>query len=286
MSNMPSKTWFITGASRGLGLTLTRLLLALGQNVAATSRNRAQLERAVAPTADQFLRFLPLEADLTDEDSVGAAVGQTVKAFGAVDVVVNNAGYGLQGTVEALTDAELRRNFDVNVFAPLNVLRKMLPQLRRQRSGHIINIASIVGFQGGYAGWGSYVATKFALAGLTESLAAETRELGIKATVIYPGPVRTDFLADGSLAVAQHAIDDYTAAQASLDLHLGTLAGNQAGDPDKLAELIVRVAAAENPPLHLFPGNISWDLAYQKLGEVKLDLAAWKDASLATDFPR
>lgn len=209
-----------------------------------------------------------------------------LSGYGAVDVVVNNAGYGLQGTVEALTDAELRRNFDVNVFAPLNVLRKMLPQLRRQRSGHVINIASIVGCQGGYAGWGSYVATKFALAGLTESLAAETRELGIKATVIYPGPVRTDFLADGSLAVAHHAIDDYTAAQASLDLHLGTLAGNQAGDPDKLAELIVRVAAAENPPLHLFPGNISWDLAYQKLGEVKLDLAAWKDASLATDFPR
>ncbi|WP_413739998.1 SDR family NAD(P)-dependent oxidoreductase [Sodalis sp. RH14] len=286
MRTLPPKTWFITGASRGLGLTLARLLLAQGHNVAATSRNRAALERAVAPTADQFLLFLPLEADLTDEDSVGAAVEQTIKAFGVIDVVVNNAGYGLQGTVEALTDAELRRNFDVNVFAPLNVLRKTLPQLRRQRAGHIINIASVAGFQGGYAGWGGYVAAKFALAGLTESLAAETRELGIHATVIYPGPVRTDFLSAGSLAVAQRQIDDYAAAQASLDLHRDTLAGNQAGDPDRLAALIVRIASVEKPPLHLFAGNLAWDLAYQKLGEVKLDLAAWKDASLATDFPQ
>ncbi|NDL63860.1 SDR family oxidoreductase [Acerihabitans arboris] len=285
MSTIQPKTWFITGASKGLGLTLARLLLALGHNVAATSRNRADLERAVAATADQFLLFLPLEADLTDEDSVGAAVELALKAFGRIDVVVNNAGYGLHGTVEALTDAELRRNFDVNVFAPLNVLRRTLPQLRRQRSGHVINIASIVGFQGGYAGWGSYVATKFALAGLTESMAAETRELGIKATVVYPGPVRTEFLSSGSLTLAQRHIDDYTEAQASLDLHLGTLAGNQAGDPDKLAELIVQAASVEKPPLHLFAGHISWDLAYQKIGEVKLDLAAWKDAALATDFP-
>ena len=114
-------------------------------------------------------------------------------------MVVNNAGYAQQGTVEALSDEELRQNFDVNLFAPLMVLRHALPHLREQRGGHVINIASIVGFQGGYAGWGSYVASKFALAGLTESLAAEVAEFGIKATVVYPGPVRTEFLSSGAL---------------------------------------------------------------------------------------
>ncbi|MFP3559990.1 SDR family NAD(P)-dependent oxidoreductase, partial [Paraburkholderia sp. SIMBA_049] len=118
-------------------------------------------------------RFLPLEVDLTNDRSVQQAIEKTVQWFGAIDVVVNNAGYAQQGTVEALSDEELRRNFEVNFFAPMAVLRHALPQLRRQRSGHIINISSIVGYQGGYAGWGSYVASKFALSGLTESLAAE-----------------------------------------------------------------------------------------------------------------
>ncbi|WP_413735822.1 SDR family NAD(P)-dependent oxidoreductase [Sodalis sp. RH21] len=286
MSGNSAKTWFITGASKGLGLALTRLLLARGERVAATSRSKAALETAVAPTADQFLLFLPVAADLTDEASVGAAIDLAIKTFGNIDVVVNNAGYGLHGAVEALSDAEVRQNVEVNLFAPLNVLRHALPHLRRQRSGHIINISSIVGFQGGYAGWGSYVATKFALSGLTEALAAEVKELGIRTTLIYPGPVRTDFLSGGSLAVAHRKIDDYTEAQASLDLHLGTLAGRQAGDPDRLAALIAEIAAADHPPLHVFAGEISWNLAHEKISHVKQDLAAWRDASFATDFPQ
>src|SRR5476649_1105942 len=276
-----AKTWFITGASKGIGQTLARRLLARGDRVAVTSRSITSLASALGQAPE---RLLPLAVDLTDEDSVRAAIEKTVLTFGGLDIIVNNAGYGQQGTLEALTDRELRQNFAVNVFAPLNVLRHALPYLRRQRSGHIINIASIVGFQGGYAGWGSYAASKFALAGLTESLAAEVAEFGIKATVLYPGPVRTDFLSSGSLAIADHKIDDYTQAQASLDLHLSSLAGNQAGDPDKLAMLIMQIVDVSAPPLHIFAGHIANELALQKMQDVRKDIDAWSGAAEATDF--
>jgi NAD(P)-dependent dehydrogenase (short-subunit alcohol dehydrogenase family) len=278
---MSNKTWLITGAARGVGLSLARQVLAQGDAVAATSRAMDSLREALGADGD---RFLALEVDLVSEPSVQAAIEKTVGVFGRIDVVVNNAGYGQQGTIEALTDAELRRNFDVNVFAPLHVLRHVLPQLRKQRSGHIFNVASIVGFQGGYAGWGSYVASKFALAGLTETLAAEVAELGIKATVVYPGPVRTGFLSRESLVVAQNVIADYAAAQASLDLHLNGLDGKQAGDPEKLALLIIQAANAAQPPIHLFAGQIANELAGEKLEAVSRDLAAWKGSSEATDF--
>lgn len=280
MSNT-MKTWFVTGASKGIGQRLVRQLLARGDRVAATSRTVASLTEALGPASGQFL---PLQVDLGDEQSIGDAIAQTIEKFGKVDVVVNNAGYAQQGTVEALCDDELRRNFDVNLFAPLAVLRHVLPHLRAQRSGHVINLSSIVGFQGGYAGWGSYVASKFALAGLTESLAAEVAEFGIRATIVYPGPVRTEFLSSGALAVARRQIDAYTEAKASLDLHLDTLHGHQAGDPDKVALLIMQAADVAQPPLHLFAGKIANELAAQKIALVQRDLDAWKGSSEATDF--
>ena len=276
-----SPVWFITGASKGVGRQLVTHLLKQGCRVAATSRAAAALTEAFGATSD---RFLPLEVDLTSDRSVQAAIDKTVQTFGAIDVVVNNAGYAQQGAVEALSDDELRRNFEVNFFAPMAVLRHALPQLRRQRSGHIINISSIVGYQGGYAGWGSYVASKFALSGLTEALAAEVAELGIRATVVYPGPVRTDFLSSGALAVAKRQIDDYAEAKASLDLHLDTLHGHQAGDPDKLALLIIQAATVESAPLHLFAGKIANELAAAKASAVAKDLNAWRGSSEATDF--
>lgn len=280
--NTSPKTWLITGASKGIGQALARQLLARGDRVAVTSRTLESLEAALGPASK---RLLPLQVDLTHERSVQSAIDQTIATFGSLDVVVNNAGYGQQGTIEALSDAELRNNFEVNLFAPLNVLRCALPHLRRQRSGHIFNVASIVGFQGGYAGWGSYVSSKFALAGLTEALAAEVAELGIKATVLYPGPVRTDFLSSGSLLVAGHQIDDYQQAQLSLELHLGTYAGHQSGDPDRLALLIMQAADSAKPPLHLFAGHIANELAHQKMQAVSEEMAAWKGSSEATDFP-
>jgi len=275
------KVWFITGAARGIGLSLARQALAQGDAVAATSRTLASLDQAFNNDNE---RLLPLEVDLVNEQSVQAAIDKTIATFGRIDYLVNNAGYGLQGTIEALTDAELRHNFDVNVFAPLHTLRYALPYLREQRSGHIFNVASIVGFQGGYAGWGSYVASKFALAGLTETLAAELAELGIKATVVYPGPVRTNFLSKDTLVVAKRAIADYTEAQASLDLHLNGMDGKQAGDPEKVATLILQAASVAQPPIHLFAGKIANTLAEQKMQAVHQDLLAWCGASDATDF--
>lgn len=279
--NAIQKTWFITGAAKGIGYALARQLLERGDRVAATSRSLGSLEAALGPPSE---RLLPLQVDLTDERSVQSAIERTVATFGQLDVVVNNAGYGQQGTIEALSDTELRQNFEVNLFAPVNVLRHALPHLRRQRSGHIFNVASIVGFQGGYAGWGSYVSSKFALAGLTESLAAEVGELGIKATVLYPGPVRTDFLSPGSLVVAERQIGDYTEAQVSLDLHLGTYAGNQSGDPARLALLIIQAADHAKPPLHLFAGHIANELAVQKMQAIGEEMEIWKGSSEATDF--
>ncbi|MBR8064204.1 SDR family oxidoreductase [Burkholderia ambifaria] len=276
-----SRTWFITGASKGVGQKLVHHLLEQGHRVAATSRTAASLTEAFGLASDDFL---PLEVDLTSEQSIRQAIEKSVQTFGAIDVVVNNAGYAQQGTVEALSEGELRQNFEVNFFAPVAVLRHALPHLRRQRSGHIINISSIVGYQGGYAGWGSYVSSKFALAGLTESLAAEVAELGIRATVVYPGPVRTEFLSSGALAVAKRQIDDYAEAKASLDLHLDTLHGHQAGDPDKLALLIIQAASVETPPLHLFAGKIANELAAVKANAVAQDLDAWRGSSEATDF--
>ncbi|ALM82503.1 SDR family NAD(P)-dependent oxidoreductase [Bordetella sp. N] len=277
-----SKVWFITGAARGLGLALARQVLAQGHRVAATSRNLASLQNALIEGSD---RVLALEVDPVSESAVRAAIEQAIATFGRIDVIVNNAGFGQQGAIEALSDAELRRNLDVNVFAPMHVLRHALPHLRRQRGGHIFNIASIAGFHGGYAGWGSYIAGKFALAGLTETLAAEVAELGIKATVVYPGPFRTEFLTKDSLATAQQAIADYTQAQASLDLHVNTMDGRQAGDPDKLALLLLQAASVAEPPLHLFAGRIANELAEQKMAAVQKDMAAWRGASDATDFP-
>lgn len=279
--NTTTKVWFITGAARGIGLSLARQIVAQGDIVAATSRTLKSLHQALG---DDNAQLLALEVDLVDEASVQQAIDKTIATFGRIDHVVNNAGYGQQGTIEALTDSELRRNFEVNVFAPLHVLRHVLPHMRTRRSGHIFNVASIVGFQGGYAGWGSYVASKFALAGLTETLAAELAELNIRATVVYPGPVRTGFLSKETLVVAQRTIADYTEAQASLDLHLNGLDGKQAGNPDKVATLILQAASADEPPVHLFAGKIANSLAEQKMHAVSQDLDVWRSASDATDF--
>ena len=276
-----SKVWFITGGARGIGLSLVRQALAQGDAVAATSRELDSLSQALGKDS---AHLLALEVDLVSEASVKAAIEKTISTFGRIDRVVNNAGYGQQGTIEALSDIELRRNFDINVFAPLNVLRHALPHLRHQRDGHIFNVASIVGFQGGYAGWASYVSSKFALAGLTETLAAEVAELGIKATVVYPGPVRTGFLSKNTLVVAQHSLADYTEAQASLELHLNGLDGKQAGDPEKVATLILQAANVAEPPAHLFAGKIATMLADQKMQALRNDLDTWRDASNATDF--
>jgi NAD(P)-dependent dehydrogenase (short-subunit alcohol dehydrogenase family) len=275
------KIWFVTGASKGLGLTLVQKLLASGTPVAATSRSINELKQAVGYEGPLFL---PLAVDLKTESSVGEAVTKAVETFGRIDVVVNNAGYGMAGSLEELSDAEARENFDVNVFGALNVIRTAMPVLRKQRSGHILNIASIGGFTGAFPGFGIYCATKFAMVGFSESLAAEVASFGIKVTVVEPGYFRTQFLAAGSLAVPKNEIAEYEEVRKVQSLHQNDLNGQQAGDPEKAAEVMIRVADDENPPMHLFLGQDSYDLAYAKMDQVKKDLEAWEELATSTAF--
>lgn len=275
------QTWFITGASRGFGLELTRQLLAAGHRVAATSRDAAELRRAVGGDADGFL---PLAADLVSEASVADAVRAAVERFGHIDVVVNNAGYGQLGSLEELTDAEARANFDVNVFGTLNVIRQVMPQLRAQGGGRVINISSIAGIVGGFAGWGVYCATKFAVEGLSEALAAEAAPFGVRVTSVAPGYFRTNFLSSGSLRLAAGPIDDYALVRQSEAYHQEHVVGNQPGDPAKAAAALIRLAAEPEPPLHLLLGQDAHDLATGKLQSMMDEIERWKSVTLSTGF--
>lgn len=276
-----NKVWFVTGASKGLGLSLVKQLLGLGFNVAATSRNINELNKAVDSKADNFL---PLAVDLTTGASVRAAVEQTISHFGHIDVVVNNAGYGLLGSLEELTDEESRENFNVNVFGTLHVIREVMPHLRAQQSGHIFNISSIGGFFGTFPGWGIYCATKFAVVGLSESLAAEAKAFGIKVTVVEPGYFRTNFLAAGSVGLPKNEIAAYKSVRESQDIHQHSLNGNQMGDPEKAVAAIIGIAAEQNPPLHLFLGKDAYEMAYDKISAVEKDLEDWKHVTVSTSF--
>jgi NAD(P)-dependent dehydrogenase (short-subunit alcohol dehydrogenase family) len=275
------KVWFITGASQGLGLTMVKQLLNGDNKVAATSRNIDDLTKAVGVDND---RFLPLAVSLTSEDSVAQAIEKTIATFGGIDVVVNNAGYGLIGGLEELSDQEARANFDVNVFGSLNVIRKALPQLRKQQSGHIINIASIGGFTGEFPGFGIYCATKFAVHGFTEALSKEVAPFGIKATIVSPGYFRTDFLSSDSLSTPKNQIAEYQAVRDVQDAHQRDINNNQPGDPEKGAAAIIAIAEAENPPLHLFLGQDAFDMAHVKMANVKNDLDSWKELATSTAF--
>ncbi len=273
------KVWFVTGASKGLGLSLVKKLLSEGYRVAATSRN---VESLIAAVKTQTKNFLPLQVDLTDEQSVENAVESTRHAFGEINVVVNNAGYGIGGTIEELSRREIRESFDVNVFAALNVIKKAMPVLRAQRSGHIINIASIAGFAAA-TGWAIYAAAKFAVVGLSEVLAEDVQEFGIKVTVVEPGAFRTNFLAAESLTIAVRPIADYTNVRQSHAKYL-KMDGTQIGDPEKAAAAFIELAENPNPPVRLFLGSDAYERATQKVKIIKDELEIWRDTTVSTDY--
>ncbi len=278
---MANNVWFVTGASKGIGLLLVQQLLARGYRVAATSRSVEELVKRVGAASE---RFLPLRMEIVDEGSVGKAVAATLAHFGALDVVVNNAGYGQFGAVEEVSDAEARRNYDVNVFGTLNVLRAALPHLREQRSGHIFNISSIGGLVGGFSGWGVYCSTKFAVAGLTESLRADLEPLGVKVTLVYPGYFRTEFLTSGSLSRPARRIAAYAGARESEAAHTAQINGAQPGDPVKAANALIDVSERPDAPLHLLLGSDAVSMAEKKVAQVQQELGALRAISVATDF--
>ncbi|WP_343033735.1 SDR family oxidoreductase [Fulvivirga kasyanovii] len=265
------KVWFVTGASKGLGLALVRKLLESGYRVAATTRS---LESLINEIGDVSATFLPLEMDVTSDSNVKEAIENTVSHFGGIDVVVNNAGFGLVGSLEELSDDEVKDNFNVNVFGPLNVIRHAARHFRQQRSGHFFNIASIGGYSGGYAGFGVYCSTKFAMAGFTEALAEEMKDFEAKATLVYPGYFRTNFLSKGSIKTSARPIEDYKSARASEHAHLNQIDGQQPNDPDKAAEALIHVSEQATPPVHLFLGEDAYEIAHQKIGMIRDALAS------------
>jgi NAD(P)-dependent dehydrogenase (short-subunit alcohol dehydrogenase family) len=278
MSN--KKIWYVTGASQGLGLSLVKQLLAAGYRVAATSRSARELQKAAG--VDDPERFLPLEVDLTNADSIRHSIEQTAAGFGGIDVIVNNAGYGMEGTVEELDEKKMRAIFEINVFATINVTRHALPYLRKQRSGHIINISSVAGFVGA-PGWSIYSATKAAVIAFSEVLALDTRELGIRVTVVGPSGFRTGFLTKGSLDSTESRIADYQAI-ANTHARYAGMDGKQDGDPEKAAALFIQLAETPEPPLRLWLGANAVDRAGEKIESMGQELSNWKALSISADF--
>lgn len=273
------KTWFITGGSRGFGLEITNAVLASGDKVVATVRNNAQ---QLLNEFDQNPDLLVVTMDVTSEPQVKDAVLKAINKFGKIDVLVNNAGYGLLAAVEEATDAEVKQNYEVNVFGTLNVIRAVLPFMRKERSGHIINISSVGGL-GAYIGWGLYGSTKFAIEGITEALALELAPLGIYATVVAPGFFRTNFLDKSSLISSKRIIEDYAATVGAMREFATNANKKQPGDPAKLAEAFVKLAASENPPVHLPLGNDTLDRYRAKTAAFEKDIQEWHDVITTTD---
>ncbi|WP_444634672.1 oxidoreductase [Cupriavidus oxalaticus] len=277
-ANTAGKVWFITGASRGFGLELTRAALARGDRVAATARRPETITDAVGAHDN----LLALALDVTSEAQAIAAAEAAAARFGRIDVLVNNAGYGLLGAVEEASAQEVEQQFATNVFGVLNVTRAVLPQMRRQRSGHVVNISSIGGYAA-YPGWGVYGATKFAVEGLTEALDAELSPLGIRATVVEPGFFRTDFLDASSLVRVGIEIAEYAETVGAMRGHMASANHQQPGDPAKLAAALLVLADSDNPPVRLPLGSDTVARIADKNRKVESELAAWQALAVSTD---
>jgi NAD(P)-dependent dehydrogenase (short-subunit alcohol dehydrogenase family) len=272
------KVWFITGISRGFGRELALAAFGEGDVVIGTSRNGTS-DIGAAPE-----RFHVLALDVTRPGDVASVVEKAWGILGRVDVVVNNAGFGVLGAVEEVDEKMARTVFETNFFGLLSVTQAALPHLRAQGNGHIINISSVGGIAG-YAGYGLYSASKFAVEGLSEALASEVKPLGIHVTIVEPGFFRTNFLSGSSLQRAGRVIEAYAETSGKTRESADARDGRQPGDPVRAAKAIVAVARAENPPLRLVLGVDALERVHEKLAQVAGDLEAWKSTSVSTAYP-
>jgi NAD(P)-dependent dehydrogenase (short-subunit alcohol dehydrogenase family) len=271
--------FFITGASRGFGAEIVEKALADGHQVVATARNPQSITERFPDAGDALVAAA---VDVTDEAQIAAAVETGLSAFGRIDVVINNAGRGLLGAVEEASDEAARAVYDANVFGSLNVIRVVLPTLRSQRSGHIINLSSIGGFASA-AGWGIYCSTKFAVEGFSEALHQEVAPLGIHVTIVEPGYFRTDFLDASSLETEANIIDDYADTAGATRAHATDVNHNQPGDPVKAAAAIVDLASSPEPPLRIQLGRDAFEGVSNKLSFVAEEQRAWRNVAISTD---
>jgi NAD(P)-dependent dehydrogenase (short-subunit alcohol dehydrogenase family) len=274
------RVWLITGASSGLGRAMAEAALGRGQRVAATARDVESVRELETANPD---RALAVELDVTDSAAAQSAVARTVERFEGLDVVASNAGFGLFGALEELSDDELRREFDTNVFGAVNVIRAALPEMRARRSGHIVQISSLEGVAPALAGETAYAGTKFAIEGICEALAKEIADLGIRVTIVEPGPLRTDF-ADGA-TVEPPAAPDYEKSVGGALEWFEDLAGKQPNDPARVAEAVMQVVDSPKPPLRLVLGVEAMEAIRGKLAGQKADLDAWEELGASTAIP-
>jgi NAD(P)-dependent dehydrogenase (short-subunit alcohol dehydrogenase family) len=274
------RVWFVTGASSGFGQAISNAALDAGDRVVATARDADRLQPLVEQDPE---RVLALALDVTDAAEARSVLAKGHDHFGRLDVVVNNAGYGHIGAVEELTDPQWRQQIEVNLYGVVHVTRAALPWLRQQRSGHLVQMSSLNGIEA-LPGGAYYVASKFAVEGFSESLAAEVGHLGIKVTIVEPGPHRTAFASERSAKWAE-PIADYEESVGQTRAIIGQLDGNQPGDPERAARAILRAVDADDPPLRLPLGQIAVDNIRAKLEGQLADLDRWSELSASSDFP-
>jgi NAD(P)-dependent dehydrogenase (short-subunit alcohol dehydrogenase family) len=279
MAENRTKVWLITGSSTGFGRSLTKTVLKHGDCVVATARKLEQLSDLVTQYPETIK---PVQLDVTKPQEVRNAVNAALDTFGRIDVLVNNAGYGALGAIEEFTDEAIRHQFETNVFGALDVMRVVLPVMRKQRNGHIINVSSVAGFVS-FVGTGIYCGTKFALEGISEALAKEVAPLGIKVTIIELGAFRTDFNGR-SLVTPDTLIDDYASTCGEFLQWIHNMNGKQPGDPDKAALAIIQAVTSNNPPLRLALGADAVNAIDAKLKSVKEELDTWKSVACDTAF--
>ncbi len=272
--------WFITGCSTGFGRELAQLVLRRGWRAVVTARDASRVQDLVTGHED---RALALSLDVTKSDQIAAAVREAESRFGSIDVLVNNAGYGYQSSIEEGDDAEIRAQFEANVFGLAAMTRAVLPGMRAHRRGHIVNISSQAGFIG-FEGSGYYAATKHAVEGLSDSLSREVAPLGIKVTCVEPGPFRTDW-AGRSLQQRRPTIADYQDTVGARLASTANISGKQPGDPVRAVEAIIKAVEADNPPKHLVLGSIALDGIRNKLNETLAEIDAWAETSRSADYP-
>ncbi len=275
-----SRIWFITGASRGFGKELLHTAIAHGDIVVGTARTQ---EQATAITAIAPGTTFGVVLDVCRQEDIRAAFAFIKEQFGRIDVVVNNAGYGLIGALEEVSDDELRRQMETNFFGALYVTQCALEMMRPARSGHILQISSIAGISAGM-GTSLYNASKFALEGMSESLAREVAHLGIKVIIIEPGPFRTEWADGSSIVMAQRMIDDYAQSAHKTRERIALINGNQQGSPQKAAELMYRLTTVPHPPVRIPLGRPGFDIVKKKLVSTLEEITAWEADAVATDY--
>jgi NAD(P)-dependent dehydrogenase (short-subunit alcohol dehydrogenase family) len=274
------KHWLITGASSGFGRLLAEYLLSLDAKVVATARKVESLQDLVKNHAGNVVT---LELDVTKQHSIDKAVADALARVGHIDVLVNNAGYGVAGAVEEVTEPEYMPMFETNLFGLINLTKALLPQFRERRSGAIVNFSSIGGLIGS-PGWGYYNATKFAIEGLSEALSAELAPLGVHVMVVEPGPFRTEFLGRSGVE-AKHRISDYEPTAGKTREYFQTQSGRQPGDPQRAVEAVVAAASDPNPPKHLLLGKLALTRFRKRLADWNEELDRWQTTTEGADFP-